>query len=51
MGKFQMWITRRIGKNDGKKTAMDWLLFFQKCTKKCMTLSDTYRISHEFFVD
>lgn len=36
-----MWITRRIGKNDGKKTAMDWLLFSKKCIEDCMVLSDT----------
>lgn len=35
-----MWITLRIGKNDGKKTARNWLFFFPKCTESYTALAD-----------
>jgi len=37
----QMWITQRIGKNDGTKNSRFLAVFCQKYTKSNTTLSDT----------
>lgn len=36
-----MWITQRIGKNDGTKNSQKLAAFFQKCTKSHAVLANT----------
>ena len=35
-----MWITLRIGKNDGTKNSQKLAVFFQKCTEHYTALTD-----------